>query len=133
MSKPFKLTAPRALEHQEQAALFNYAEMQARNDPRWELLFAIPNGTAASSIAEAAKAKREGRKRGVPDVFLPVASRGWSGCFVEMKRKGGVPSDLSIEQRSWLARLNNEGYRAVVAYGWEDAVAQIQAYLGEEG
>jgi len=130
VSKPFKLISPRALESAEQAALFAYAGMQARKDSRWGLLFAIPNGTAASSMAEAAKAKREGRKKGVPDVFLPVASRGWNGCFVEMKRRGGVPSDLSIEQRGWLARLNNEGYRAVVAYGWEDAVKQIQAYLG---
>ena len=131
MAKPFKLTAPRPLESLEQAALFAYAGMQARNDPRWGLLFAIPNGTAASSMAEAMKAKREGRKKGVPDIFLATACRGWNGMFLEMKRQGGVPSDCSPEQKEWLARLTEAGYRAVVAFGWEDAVKQIQEYLGE--
>ena len=133
MNKAFKLTSPRALESAEQAALFAYAGMQARNDDRWGMLFAVPNGTAASSMAEAMKAKREGRKKGVPDVFLPVAAGGWHGLFLEMKRQCGVPSDLSDEQQDWLARLNTAGYRAVVAFGWEDAVAQIQGYLGEGG
>jgi hypothetical protein len=130
MSKPFKLTAPRPLESLEQSALFAYAEIQARNDPRWGLLFAIPNGTSASSMAEAMKVKREGRKSGVPDVFFPVASRGWNGLFVELKQQGGKESDLSPQQKAWLAALNAEGYRAVVAFGWEDAVKQIKNYLG---
>lgn len=145
MSKPFKLTAPRALEHQEQAALFRYAAIQARNDPRWALLFAIPNGTSASSMAEAVKAKKTGRQRGVPDMFLPVpvtretgrdpsgfvCCEQFPGMFIEMKRQGGRSSDLSPEQRVWLASLDYQGYKTVVAYGWQAAADAIAEYLGE--
>lgn len=129
MSQPFKLKAPRALEHQEQAALFQYAAIQARNDPRWSLLNASQNGLPASSIHQARQAKACGMKKGFPDVALPVPAGGYHGLFIEMKRKGGVPSDVSPEQREWLARLNEQGNLAVVAFGWAQAVEQIQQYL----
>jgi hypothetical protein len=137
----FVLRSPRALEYQEQTALFDFAKVQARSDPRWDYLFAIPNGTSASSMAEAIRAKKTGRKRGIPDVFLPVPQQHGDslahGLFIELKRQGGVASDVSAEQRAWMNLLNAQGYRAVVAYGWQDAVAAIQAYLspvtGEPG
>lgn len=125
----FKLTAPRALESAEQAALFVYAGMQARNDPRWELLNASQNGMRASSIQQAARAKKCGMKKGYPDVFLPVASGGWHGLFIEMKRKNGVLSDVTKEQHQWIWRLIEQDYQAVVAFGWEQAVALIHDYL----
>lgn len=143
-AKPrFALRPTRALEHQEQTALFNFAKIQARRDPRWGYLFAIPNGTAASSMLEALKAKQAGRKRGVPDMFLPVPvvretgrdpdgairCERFAGLFIELKRKDGTPSDVAPEQTEWLNTLSSQGYRAVVAYGWEQAVAVIQAYL----
>lgn len=143
-AKPrFALRPSRALEHQEQTALFNFAKIQARRDPRWCYLFAIPNGTAASSMAEAVRAKKTGRKRGVPDIFLPVPvvreirrdpdgtvyREQFAGLFIELKRKGGTSSDVSDEQREWLDKLAAQGYRATVAYGWDEAVAVIQAYL----
>ena len=132
MSKPFKLTAPRALEHQEQAALFRYAAIQARNDPRWGLLNASQNGLAASSIQQAARAKACGMRKGFPDVFLPIASGSWHGLFIEMKRKNGVPSDVSPEQQQWLEALEEQDYRAVVCFGWEQAVAWIDSYLSHK-
>jgi hypothetical protein len=130
VSRPFKLTAPRALEHQEQTALFRYAVIQAaRGDARWSLLFAIPNGTSASSMVEAVKAKKTGRKRGVPDMFLPIPTGAYHGLFVELKRRDGKPSDLSDDQRVWLAALDAQGYQTAVAYGWEHAAAVIKTYL----
>lgn len=128
-SKPFRLTAPRAMEHQEQAALFQWAAVEARRDPRLLLLNASQNGLRASSIQQAAQAKKCGMKKGFPDVFLPVAARGWNGLFIEMKRKDGVASDVSPEQRQWLADLTAQGYRAVVCFGWESAVKTIGEYL----
>lgn len=130
MAKPFKLTAPRALEHQEQAALFQWAAVEARRDPRLKLLNASQNGLPASSIQQAVLAKKCGMKRGYPDVFLPVAARGWHGLFIEMKRRDGVASDVSPEQRQWLADLTEQGYQAVIAFGWEQAARLIEGYLG---
>lgn len=132
MTKPFKLTAPRALEHQEQAALFQWAAIEARRDPRLLLLNASQNGLRASSIQQAVLAKKCGMKKGFPDVFLSVAANGWHGLFIEMKRKGGVPSDISDEQRGWIIALLEQRYWAVVCFGWEQAVAQIEMYLGRD-
>lgn len=58
-----------------------------------------------------------------------MAAGGYHGLFIEMKRKGGVPSDVTPEQRAWLERLNAQGYRASVAFGWEDAAEKIMVYL----
>ena len=128
---PFRLKAPRPMESSEQAAVFQHAALRARTDPRWGMLFAIPNGKAASSIREAVNAKRTGLKRGVPDMFLPVPAGEWHGLFVELKRDGGTPSDLKPEQAEWLRQLREQGYQTVVAYGWKDAIQEIDAYLGE--
>ncbi len=125
MSAPFKLATPRALERDEQAALFKWATAKAQQDARWSLLFAIPNGTAASSMAEAVKAKKTGRRKGVPDMFQ-------HGLFIELKRREGKPSDLSPDQRVWLAALDYQGYQAGVAFGWEHAAAMIETYLEGE-
>lgn len=41
----YRLTAPPpAREHQDQAALFRFAAIRARRDPRWDLLNASQNG-----------------------------------------------------------------------------------------
>jgi hypothetical protein len=128
-AKPFKLTAPRALEHQEQAALFQWAAVQAQRDPRWALLFAIPNGTSASSVVAAVNAKRTGLRKGVPDMFLPIPAGGKHGLFIELKRRDGKYSDVKMEQRVWLASLDYQGYQASVAYGWEHAAAMMTTYL----
>jgi hypothetical protein len=113
----------------EQAAVFQHAALRARTDPRWGLLFAIPNGKAASSIREAVNAKRTGLKRGVPDMFLPWPAGGWHGLFVELKRADGTKSDLKPEQADWLRRLQDAGYQTVVAFGWKAAVKEIAGYL----
>ena len=125
----FRLKPPAPLERVEQQALFEYAAVAARRDPRWSLLFAIPNGTAASSIHEAVQGKRTGTKRGVPDVFLPVPARPFAGLFLELKRQNGRKSDLSPEQREWLQRLQDQGYQTVVAFGWQHAAEEISRYL----
>jgi hypothetical protein len=110
--------------------VFQHAALRARTDTRWGLLFAIPNGKAASSIREAVNAKRTGLKRGVPDMFLPWPAGGWHGLFVELKRADGVKSDLKPEQVDWLQRLQAAGYQTAVAFGWKAAVAEISGYLG---
>ena len=123
------LIAKTPLEAVEQAALFQWATAMSRQDSRLRWLFAIPNGTAASSPVEAAKAKRTGRKKGVPDVFLPVPSREYHGLFIELKRRNGRLSDLSDEQSQWIQALTEQGYKTVVCFGWEDAAQTISIYL----
>lgn len=116
-------------EHDEQSMLFEWSRYATRHFPELALLHAIPNGTAASSMREAARAKVAGRRSGVPDICLPVARRGFHGLYIELKRSDGVPSDLTPEQRQWLIRLCEQGYRAVMCPGFESARAEILNYL----
>ena len=71
-------------EHDEQAALFQWAELMAAQIPELRLMFAIPNG-GHRHIGVARKLKAEGVKPGVPDIFLPVARNKFHGLFIEMK------------------------------------------------
>lgn len=120
-------------EHDEQVALFRWAEVSRHRYPQLKLMFAIPNGYN-KSMAGAMKAKREGLKAGVPDIFLPtlgaskVLGRKYYGLFVEMKRlkpKGKT----SPEQREWIAALAGNGYAVHVCWGWEAARDVIIDYL----
>jgi hypothetical protein len=49
-----------------------------------------------------------------------------------MKRKKAVPSDTSPEQLAWIAALNDtHGVKALVAKGYDEAVAIIEKELSE--
>lgn len=91
------------------------------------LIFAIPNGGSRNKL-EAANLKRQGVKAGVPDLFVPVARRGFHGLFIEMKygRNKTTP-----DQDKWLDALNREGYLAKVCYGYAEAVELIKYYFSE--
>lgn len=113
-------------EHDEQAALFEWAELAAIRDGRLSLLFAIPNG-GHRHISVAVKLKAEGVKRGVPDICLPVPNEHYYGLWIELKAEKGKPT---LEQNQWITALNEQGYRAVVCKGWNSAAQEIENYLG---
>lgn len=92
------------------------------------LLHAIPNGGERSKVS-AAKAKAEGVKRGVSDLFLPVACHGKHGLYIEMKNADGRPSK---EQLAFGRAVQAEGYGFVVCYSWREAAQILVQYLGFE-
>lgn len=117
---------PAPSEHDEQAALFEWAEWMRERYPALRRLYAIPNG-GKRDIVTAARLKAEGVKAGVPDICLPMPSGGYSALYIELKRsKGGRASD---EQREWIDALNRLGNLAVVCHGWLHAAEVIQGYL----
>lgn len=127
-----KLTMPAVSEAREQEYLFQWKYgIGVRRWPELRWLHAIPNGMAASSFNEAKKMKRQGMTNGIPDICLPVARNGFHGLYVEMKRANGTTRDLSPEQRQCLEFLREQGYQALVAFGWRDAVKVIEEYMGE--
>ena len=89
------------------------------------LVFHIPNG-GARDARTGAQLKRQGVKRGVPDLCVPVARGGYHGLYIEMKTRTGR---LSSEQETWLRRLQSEGYRAVVCRGAGQAINEIDDYM----
>lgn len=115
----------RHLEEGEQIALFEWLHWMSGTYPELDLLFHIPNGGKRNKL-EAYRLKREGVRAGVPDLFLPVARGGYHGLFIELKAGKGVPTNL---QKEWLRRLEVQGYRALIAVGWEEAAKVIMEYL----
>ena len=83
---------------------------------------------------EAARGRgwRAGCRKGVPDLFFPIASMDehlLHGLFIEMKADVGRTSP---EQDMWLSWLKSERYATAVCYGADAAIEAITEYLGEQ-
>jgi hypothetical protein len=130
------------LETEEQANIFDWAYKMQRQIPELSLLFAIPG----QGVARLKRLQVEGYQPGIPDMMLPVARAVdvafhddrmplitkipvvKHGLFIELKRtKGGK---VSPEQYEWIAKLEAQGYKCVVARGAEEARQFILEYLG---
>lgn len=112
-------------EAQEQAAVFQWAELMKKRYPPLELLHHIPNG-GSRHPAEAANLKRQGLKRGVPDIALPYPCGDQHGLYVELKHGRNRPTP---EQKRWLEKLSELGYATAVCYSAEEAINVITKYL----
>ena len=119
-------------EHSQQTALFMWA--CSPDNPYVELLkwmHAIPNGGKRSQ-ATAAILKAEGVKRGIGDVFLPLARGDYHGLYLEMKRprtskrQAGTTSDVQDDFKAY-CHANLFGY--AVCYTYADAKAMIISYV----
>lgn len=122
-SKP---TMPPPTEHAIQSFVF---EVLAANEPKYPFLkwiFSVPNG-GARDIRVAVKLKREGVKRGVADIALPLPRGQYHGAVIEQKTKGGR---LSVEQKEFLAFMESQGYRTFVSYSADESLRFIEEYLG---
>jgi len=115
-------------EHEEQVALFQWAEANEAQYAELALLFAVPNG-GYRPMATAAQLKAEGVRAGVPDVCLPVARGRFHSLWIEMKRKPNTTSDA---QRAWLDALRRYGHCAVVCWSANEAINSIISYLEQE-
>lgn len=124
--KPSQLPVPS--ESVEQQHLFQWAAVSAA--VRWpkemRMLYHVPN-EGKRSKANGARLKSEGLRAGVPDINLDVARGQYHGLRIEMKRRRG--GRVSPEQAAWLEALREQGYAAIVAYGWEEAADAIEKYL----
>lgn len=145
-------------EHDEQCAVVTWCRYAspAAIRPLTSLIYAVPNqgrmgGRRGAMWGE--RLSREGLRRGVPDLCLPVACQmhmtrpiqngtvtcyQWShALYIEMKRRGEAFEQPTRDQLAWHATLREQGYTVHVAAGCEHAISIIEAYLGggdpEEG
>ena len=113
----------------EQQWLFRWARMQEGANPELRLLYHVQN-EGKRGHAAASRAKAEGLRSGVPDICLPVARGRFHGLYIELKRqKGGRVSEA---QAGWIEALREQGYRAEVCHGFDEACELLMAYLREE-
>ncbi len=108
----------------EQAKVIDWAKANERNYPYLQLLHCSLNGVKLSK-AQAGKALKQGMKKGVPDLFLPVKQGGFSGLYIEMKSAKGR---ISIEQSKFLKDVSDNGYAAFVCYSANEAIKRIEDY-----
>jgi hypothetical protein len=120
-------------EHDEQVKFFNWArDNEARHQQlRW--MFSIPNG-GHRHIGVAIKLKKEGLKKGVLDIFLPVVRETYEGktipgLFIEMKFG---KNSLTKEQKEFKTAMEAEGYQTSTCRKWDEARAVVINYLGIE-
>ena len=118
--------APR--EEAEQIALMQWAQLRQGKWPELKLLYHIPN-EGKRTRSTGGRLVAAGLKRGLPDNHLPVARGGYIGLYIELKRADRRLSRVSAEQRKWMEQLSAAGHRCVVAYGWEEAAREIEAYM----
>lgn len=113
-------------EHDLQVAVIAECDRRSLSNPLWGLIFAIPNGGQRTK-AQGGRLKAEGVRAGVPDLFLPVARRGYHGMFIELKVN---KNKTTAEQDRWGLRLESEGYCIALIYDDPaEVVENIEWYL----
>lgn len=112
-------------EDQEQETLIQWCDAMRKTYPGVDLIYAIPNGGLRNKTT-AAKLKATGVRPGVPDLFLPVARGKYHGLYIEMKRRKG--GKVSVAQKAYIDKLEQQGYACQVCLGYEDAINVIRWY-----
>lgn len=102
--------------------------MEAKAGKKW--LRTATMGGVKLSIGQAAKVKRSGYVKGVPDMlfFEPSACGKYIGLAVELKTLKGRPS---AEQKDWCKGLEERGWKAVISKGFDATAEVIADYFGE--
>lgn len=95
-----------------------------------KFLIHIANG-GSRNIIEARNLKLQGVKKGVSDYFLAYPNKLYHGLWIELKRAKPSRSIISREQKEWIELMNQCGYQAKVAYGWQEAMKIIEDYLSD--
>ena len=89
---------------------------------------------------QAVKHKKFQKGRAWPDLFIAESNNFASGLFLEIKAEDVIVFNSNgkvrknkhlIEQDKMLKELRKKGYRARFAIGYNQAIFEIQQYLGE--
>lgn len=103
-------------------------EFAAWLDETGLLWYHTPNERRAS-VSELINLTAQGMKKGVPDNFIAEPRGKYHGLYIELKREKKSLSRKSPEQREWIKKLNEAGYKAVFCYGAEEAKRAVLEYL----
>ena len=87
------------------------------------------NGIKIKSIGQASFMKRQGMRKGHPDLTIEKKAGGHEVLFLELKT---IKNSLSKEQKKWNKKKIAEGYAVSVSHGYYDAIYKIKKYLEGE-
>ena len=118
-------------EYDFQKAVVDECDRRALTDPRYGLLFGIPNGQYRKG-----QRMEPGLRPGIPDLFLARyrhsrdGNPSYYGAFIELKVGDGKPSK---EQLQWIERLRNQGYYVTVIWDSLSEVMRVLEWYINEG
>ena len=87
------------------------------------------NGIKIKSVGQASFMKRQGMRKGHPDLTIEKKAGGHEVLFLELKT---IKNKLSKEQAEWVRKKVSEGYAVSVSHGYYDAIYKIKKYLEGE-
>lgn len=124
-----------ATESEVQIAVMDWAAIAQAKYPELRGLQASANGGSRSFridsqgrrySPEGRRLRREGVKKGVPDLFLPAPRQGSHGLYIELKTATGR---VSVEQLEMMQFLDGQGYTVKLCRGAESAIQEIEHHL----
>ena len=80
------------------------------------------------SLRTGMKLKREGMRKGVPDLYIPHGNGKYIGLWIEFK---AGRDRLSIEQKWWIDKLTELGHFACESRSSSDAIQIIDNYFSQ--
>jgi hypothetical protein len=111
-----KLNCP--TEFEEQCKLAEYLDWKGY------LWCHVPNG-GNRHVITGARMKKQGTKKGVPDVLIFDHVGVCNGIAIELKREKG--GKLSKEQKIWLDNLDKRGWYTVECHGADEAINLLES------
>lgn len=118
-------------ESQIQQAFFQYVDTRSQDATSpWNNIIGNPNEAKHRNFRIINLQKKEGMKKGFPDISVFVPTKKYPAYFIELKTSTGKPSKEQIE---WIERLTRWGYKAEIikTNDVEVLIKKVCDYLGE--
>ena len=105
-----------------------------------EVIFTSESSGLRLTISQARSLAKQRSGKGLPDLMIFEPRGGYHGLFLELKREGEkvfrrdgqIRSDAHLQdQYSVINRLNDKGYLAGFAIGFDEARALITKYMNQ--
>jgi transposase-like protein len=109
---------------EEQKELFAWAQM---HPVLMNHLLAIANNFNRHTAAK----QKTILKSQACDVLLAYPRRASHGLWIKLKKQQAAKLATTESEQPWMRALQSVGYEVKVAYGWKQAVKEIEDYLGE--
>ena len=91
-----------------------------------ELVIHIANQRKCSNVY-GHKLNRLGVRKGVSDLFIPIANHGHFGLFIELKSRKGK---LSPYQAEFMLKMKQQGYYVACCNNIDDTIKLLRWYAG---
>ena len=114
------------MSHDEQQIQIDLVEWFHYQYPK--VILTISPGGFITDGKTGSKVKRMGYCKGFPDISILKQKKKFGGLFLELKTEKGK---VSPEQQIIMTNLIDNGYCALVAYGFQDAKEIIERYLND--